>query len=200
MFWPQLLYDSCDISKKMSRLGRYHPWRPLFSASFLIFHVLWIFHCFWFCWFLMLHVFFWLFCLFFFSYFCFLFSLFTFFSCVSFLFKFSTFGQEKRASRSVATPTNQSFRVCQVNLATFRVAIIWMWLHVQKRHMSACTSLHIVLLDGHIERCVHCSQNCKGNFTSAYGDDVQKREHTHTHTYILGTRWVLEHMSVWMEM
>ena len=45
--------------------------------------------------------------------------------CVSFHFcflKFFSFGQAKGASRSVATPTNQSFRVCKVNLATLKVA------------------------------------------------------------------------------
>ena len=36
---------------------------------------------------------------------------------------FFTFGQADGASRSFATPTNQSFGVCKVNLATLKVAI-----------------------------------------------------------------------------
>ena len=39
--------------------------------------------------------------------------------------------------------------------------------------------LHIVLLDGHVYSSVHCSQNVKAFFTSAYGSDVHEHDHTH---------------------
>ena len=64
------------------------------------------------------------------------------FACVFFLFlnkRFFTFGQAKGASRAVATPTNQSFRVCNDNLATHKVAI------TLRRHALSSCGTHILV-------------------------------------------------------
>ena len=77
------------------------------------------------------------------------FFLFFFVACVSFHFflkkRFFAFGQVKgiaRDGRSRHGPTNQSFRVCKVDLATLKVAITWSHVVSQRSAVRISTNVN----------------------------------------------------------